>query len=289
MVFSKIKKSPILVTGAFGMLGSDLVEEISRVWGKDSVIPTDSRDLDITDRHQVEKFFKHNSISYVINAAAYTDVDGAENEREKAYRINFLGPKNLVEAANPIGIPVVHFSTDYVFDGTGNRPLTEEDKPNPPRPNYYGETKLLGEEAVLKNPINLVLRLQWLYGKKRERFTILKSKSSFTPFEDQWGAPTWTRDVCRVVTQLIQSEAQGLFHFAYDDFANWFEVYSFVRDELKLQTTLLPKKLSEVSLPAKRPNYGVMSNKKLLSSLGMSSMGSWKSSLREFLQTLSTQ
>ncbi len=286
MLVSKKQPFPLLVTGASGMLGSDLVEEIVMSRGRQGVLSTDSKTLDITHRTQVENFLHKNPISYIINAAAYTDVDGAEKEREKAYLINVVGPKNLAEVAGSFGIPVIHFSTDYVFDGTLNRPLTEEDEPNPPKPNYYGETKLLGEREVLQNPANLVLRVQWLYGKRRERFSSLRNKEKFTPFEDQWGAPTWTRDVSRTVVKLIEQKAKGLFHFAYDDFASWAEVFAFVCDEWHLSTQLLPKKSSDINLPARRPSYGVMANRKLLAQLGEKTMGSWQTSLREFLKTI---
>lgn len=286
MSFKNFKKGPILITGSRGMLGSDLVQELSDRWGTSSIVATDHNTLDITDAVQVEYFLKSQPASVIINAAAYTDVDGAETDREKAYSVNAIGPRNLTEIAHKRGVPVVHFSTDYVFDGNQNRPFTEEDLPFPAKPNYYGETKLIGELAVLKNPMNLVLRVQWLYGNQRERFSVLKEKETFTPFDDQWGAPTWTRDVSRIVMDLIETDAKGLFHFAYDDFATWFDVYSFVKNELNLKTQLIPKKVSDINLPARRPKYGVLSNKKLLSHLGRQSVGSWKTSLKEFLNQL---
>lgn len=286
MSANKFKVLPILVTGAGGMLGSDLVETLSKAWGNNAIVPTDFKELDITNLRKVDEFVGRYSFSGIINAAAYTDVDKAETEREKAYRLNMVGPQNLTIVASKLQIPVIHFSTDYVFDGLAHRPLTEEDVPCPPKPNYYGETKLLGEMEVLKNPNNLVLRLQWLYGKQSDRFSVLREKKIFTPFEDQWGAPTWTRDVSRTVVELMESNAKGLFHFSYDDFTNWFEVFSFVKAELNLTTELTPKKSSDVHLPARRPTYGVMSNKKLLTQLGKKSMGSWKTALKEFLSQI---
>jgi dTDP-4-dehydrorhamnose reductase len=286
MTFISSEKAPILVTGANGMLGGDLVEAFSAKWGSKSVVATDYLELDITQLSQVENFLQKKQFSYIVNAAAYTEVDRAEKERDKAYLINVVGPENLSAVANNLGIPVVHFSTDYVFDGSAKVPLTEKDTPRPCRPNYYGETKLLAEKEILKNPMNLVLRIQWLYGKKRERFTALRNKSEFTPFVDQWGAPCWTQDVSRVVVELIEQRATGLFHFAYDDYANWFEVYELVVKELDLSTRLIPKKTAEVNLPAQRPLYCVMSNKKLLHQLGRTSLGSWKDSLRTFLKSL---
>ncbi len=286
MIQEAFLRHPILITGVRGMLGSDLLEILTDRWGSKGVIGTTSSDLDITNLEQIKNFLKNHSVSYIVNAAAYTDVDKAEQEREKAFLVNVMGPKYLCEAANELGIPVIHFSTDYVFNGAPKAPLSEEDTPSPLTPNYYAETKLQGEKAVLRNTINLVLRVQWLYGKKKERFTQLKNKSEYFAFEDQWGAPTWTRDVSQTVCELILQKAHGLFHFAYDDHASWAQVFSFVCEQKGYSTKIIPKRMSELNLPAKRPQYCVMLNKKLLHQLGRKQMGSWKNSLSEFLFSL---
>lgn len=282
----KCLSAPILVTGSRGMLGRELVEAFCTRWGAKSVIGLDSSGLDITQPLKVLECFKNQPISFLVNCAAYTDVDKAETERERALAVNAVGPKVLSNVASSFGVPIIHFSTDYVFSGSKVEPLTEEDIPSPPKPNYYGETKLLGERAVLEQSSNIVLRVQWLYGKSKERFSHLKDRSEFYPFDDQWGAPTWCRDVSQVVCDLIEKKAKGLFHFAYDDFATWYDVYQFVCNEMGYSTQLIPKKIAELNLPAKRPRYGMMSNKKLLRELGRESMGSWKIALREFLRTL---
>ena len=187
------------------MLGSDLTSFFKDAIGADQVCATDYDTLDITVADSVKKKLGDLMPGLVINAAAYTDVDGAECNREAAYRLNVIGPKNLADACSLFGSKLIHFSTDYVFDGTGNRLWTEEDMPNPS--NYYAETKLQGEEAVRRHRDSLVIRLQWLYGGKRDRFTILKKRESFTPFSDQYGAPTWTREVCKTVKELSALDA----------------------------------------------------------------------------------
>ncbi|NBX93547.1 MAG: dTDP-4-dehydrorhamnose reductase [Proteobacteria bacterium] len=274
---------PILITGAKGMLGT----ELSTHFSAQDLVCTDSDRLDITNKREVAQLIQKIRPRWVINAAAYTNVDKAEIEREQAYAINTLGPKNLSEVCEDLGSSLIHFSTEYVFNGKSERPWTEEDLPEPLTPNFYAETKLLGDRAVLESKQNLVVRVQWLYGAKRERFSGLKKLKEFTPLSDQFGAPTWVRDVAQIVSQLMSKDAAGLFHFAYDDHASWLEVYEFVKKEWDLPVRLIPKRSEELNLPAKRPLYGVMSNKKLKAFLGVEKIGSWKDSLRQFLGLVS--
>ncbi len=281
--YSKIP-TPVLITGAYGMLGSDLVEICTKHFGASNVFATDYDTLDITNLEKVNAALSEKKPKLVINAAAYTDVDKAETEREKAFLINTTGPKVLATACAAKDIKLVHFTTDYVFSGEGNTPWVETDKPNPPKPNYYGETKLWGEQEVAKFEKNLILRVQWLYGKKRDRFTTLKDKKVFTPFMDQYGAPVSTEHLCQVLMEMLSLDAKGLYHFAYDDYTTWAGVYEFVKKELNLSTELIPKKSAEVKLPATRPLFGAMSNKKLLALLGRDKMGSWKDHLSAFLK-----
>ncbi|MBI1861667.1 MAG: dTDP-4-dehydrorhamnose reductase [Deltaproteobacteria bacterium] len=269
----------ILITGAQGMLGSDLLPECERVFGADNVIGFGRGELDITSFQSVSRMFADVKPTIVVNSAAYTNVDGAEVDRDAAHEINCVGPENLAKVAAALGARLIHFSTDQVFDGERKRPWLETDEPNPL--NQYATTKLAGERAVLAAGPHVILRVQWLYGEKKERFSQLRSKELFTPFADQVGAPTWTRDIARVVPKLIQSE--GLFHFAYDDAASWADVFAFVKEEWKLKVRLEPKQTKDVPLPARRPLYCVMSNQKLKRELNLDQLGSWKDSLREFL------
>lgn len=266
------------------MLGSDLFAHFKERYGAEKVIGTDYDTLDITNATAVEEYIGRLRPSWIVNAAAYTDVDKAETERELALALNATGPKVLANAAKRFDARFVHFSTEYVFNGESTRPWTEEDIPNPAQPNHYAETKLLGERAALAYEGSLLLRVQWLYGEKRDRFTPLRTKAVFTPFIDQLGAPTWTREVAKTVSLLMDKGASGLFHYAYDDSASWFEVYELVKSELGLSTELIPKRSSEVKLPAKRPLYGVMSNRKLCAYLGVAGLGSWKKPFKEFLE-----
>jgi len=278
-------KCPVLITGAKGMLGSDIALVLKKLIGPEEVYETDYLDLNILDPRALDHKVNEIKPHWIINTAAYTDVDKAETERDFAYQVNVVGPQNLTAAAKKVRAKLVHFSTDYVFSGEGDKPWVETDEPHPITPNWYAETKWRGDQAVLSEPRNLILRVQWLYGRKRERFSLLRSKDSFTPFVDQFGAPTWTADIAGILTKLLEKEASGLFHFAYDDFTNWFEVYDLVKKEWKLDTKLIPKKSAEVKLPAKRPLNGRLSNQKIKDFLGVRSLGSWKDSLIKFLHT----
>lgn len=276
---------PILVTGAGGMLGWDLTVLFRRLFGESAVIVADRKTFDITSNEIVGKKLREMKPSIVLNAAAYTDVDGAEREPDFATQINGTAVSFLVRACQDVGAKFVHFGTDQVFDGKGQSPRTEEDIPHPV--NSYGRSKLLGENAALSDARSLVLRVQWLYGERKDRFSTLKQRDLFTPFSDQYGAPTWTKHVAEVVADLLTLDATGLYHFSYDDYASWADVFAFVKQEWKLPVRLEPALTADRKLPAERPRFSVMSNKKLIQRLGKNGMGSWKEPLRKFLALVS--
>jgi len=266
----------ILIAGAQGMLGSDLMSTFSG-----QAVGLGRAELDVTDEDSVARAFEKHQPTVVINAAAYTNVDGAESERDTAWRGNVLAPQWLARYCAKSGAQLIHFSTDQVFDGKKGTPYLETDATHPL--NVYATTKLEGEMAALEYPNALVLRVQWLYGRRKDRFTILKDKALFTPFADQYGAPTWTAHLSEVVAKLVDAKAQGLFHFAYDDYASWAEVFAFVKEYMGYSVELQPRPTSEVKLPAARPLFSVMSNRKLCAALGIEKLGSWKTKLAEFL------
>ena len=266
------------------MLGSDVLTECVKVFGHDSVIGYSHEELDITSKQSIRFAFNSSQPQFVINCAAYTNVDSAEIYRNEAHEINVLGAENLAHMCRESDAKLIHFSTDQVFDGMSNRPWIETDKPNPL--NYYAQTKWEGEMRVMSQGDHIIIRVQWLYGQKKERFTQLKGKKIFTPFSDQRGAPTWTRNIAQVIPKLLGS--QGIFHFAYDDSASWTDVYQYVKETMGYSVTLEPKKTEEAKLPATRPLYCVMSNGKLKKELKVSTLGSWRVALAEFLEILST-
>ena len=272
---------PILIAGASGILGTDLSLRLPATFGGKQVISLSRTQLDIASWDSVRAVMRDLRPRVVLNAAAYTNVDGAESDRETAYRVNVAGVENLANLCDEVGARLVQFSTDQVFDGTGSRAWTEEDQPNPL--NHYAETKLLGEEKALRLANALVIRVQWLYGRKKDRFTLLRDREIFTPFSDQFGAPMYVWHLANWTVQLIEKDASGIFHVSYDDFASWAEVYQFVIEVMGFKTRLVPKTSEEIPLPAKRPKFSVLSNQKVRTFLGQPSLGSWKDALNEFL------
>ena len=281
--FSELSKSasPVLIAGAGGMLAWDLNRTFSDLVGQQSTIALSRAELDIANPESVEAAFQKYQPKVVLNAAAYTQVDKAEAERDLALAGNCTGPGLLAEACRRRGIPFVHYSTDQVFDGSLERPQREDDRPNPL--NWYAGSKFEGEKKVLTYDQSLIFRVQWLYGEKKDRFSPLKQKEVFSPFADQFGAPTWTKKIAEITAEMLAKKESGLFHLSYDDYASWADVFDFVKQTWKLPLRLEPQITAKLNLPAKRPLFSVLSNAKLSSVLGRS-MGSWKKPLAEFLQ-----
>lgn len=271
----------ILITGSRGMLAWDLIRVFEHAFPDARLHAMDREALDITSAASIRAAFEKTSPTWVVNAAAYTNVDGAESDREKAHAVNARGPELLAAECIARSARLIHFSTDQVFDGSVDRPRTEEEPTAPS--NYYAATKLEGEKHVLAAESSLVLRVQWLYGERKDRFSPLRQKTLFTPFADQYGCPTWTKKLAEITAILLQMDARGLFHIAYDDYASWAEVFEFVKQEWNLPLQLKPQLTADLRLPANRPLFSVLSNRKLKEFLGVAVLGSWKAPLREFL------
>ncbi|MCB9254626.1 MAG: dTDP-4-dehydrorhamnose reductase [Bdellovibrionaceae bacterium] len=271
---------PCLITGAKGLLGS----EFARALDSKSIHALDKSQLDVTNRDSIWRVFERIQPRWVIHTAAYTQVDAAETNREAAHRLNAEGVKTLVEACREYQSRLVHFSTDQVFDGRKDSPYVETDETHPS--NYYAQTKLESEREALALADALVLRVQWLYGAARPRFTHLETRSEFSAVCDQVGAPTWTRDVVRLTLQLLERNKGGLYHVSYDDYASWLEIFELVKAKLGYSVNIQSVTTAELNLPAGRPLNARLSNEKLKKALGVSSVGSWETSLLEFLAGL---
>lgn len=249
----------LLITGAQGQLGLALQDEFV----DHEVVAWGSADLDVSQLESVRKALKDIRPDIVINAAAFTQVDQAETNQEAAYRGNALGPRNLARATQETGIPLVHFSTDYVFDGCHSRPYHEFDRTNPR--SVYGQSKLAGEVEVQKNnPKNFIIRTAWLYHVVRKNFprTILRlaNQDQVRVVNDQFGSPTYAPHLAKAVSQLIETDAYGTFHLAGSGGTNWYDFTQALYQASCIQTAVVPITSADYPLPAPRPAYSVLTS-----------------------------
>ncbi|MCX7816440.1 MAG: dTDP-4-dehydrorhamnose reductase [Syntrophales bacterium] len=275
----------ILILGHRGMLGSDLTKRLSI----DYEVTGIGRDyFDITSLPSCEKILREAKPDIVINAVAYTDVDKAENDRENCFQVNTQGVKHLAMLCGDKAIPLVHFSTDYVFDGTKSIPYTEEDTPNPV--NVYGLSKAAGEKYIVQYCKDfLIIRTAWLYGQNGRNFvkTILEmaqKKKNLRVVSDQFGSPTWTWDLAGAVKLLLEGNKRGIFHITNRGSCSWYE---FAKKILAFAgvTDVQVEPISSVQLnrPARRPQYSVLSNRKFAEATGKT-LRFWQFALEEFLK-----
>ncbi|MEI8192070.1 MAG: dTDP-4-dehydrorhamnose reductase [candidate division NC10 bacterium] len=271
----------ILVTGARGMLGSDLVP-ILQDEGHE-VLAWDLEELDITRREDVFAALETERPQTVINCAAYTNVDGAETERETAYAVNALGVQNIALACAKIDCELMQISTDYVFDGTKRTPYLPLDQPNPI--NWYGYTKYAGEKFAEWHCSRFyIVRTSWLYGKHGKNFvqTILrlaKERDHLEVVDDQVGAPTHTKSLSRFLANLIGTGRFGIHHFTDDtgQGISWFEFAQEIVKQVGLPTMVRHIKTKQMPRPAKRPSYSTLA-------ILTNPLVDWKAELHKYLK-----
>lgn len=250
----------ILVTGALGMLGQDVVAEFQS--RKCTVVAKDHQSLDITNLEQVNQSIGDYKPAIVINCAAYTNVDKAEFEAQQAYLINGLGPRNLALACKKIGAALVQISTDYVFDGRQKHPYGVYDLTNPL--NIYGKSKLWGERAV-RDILKSVyfVRTSWLFGCGGRNFveTIIElgeKDKSIQVVDDQFGCPTFTEDLARAVADLVQTDCYGIYHITNQNQTNWFKFAETIFQKCNVQNEIVSCPTKEMDRPAKRPCFSLL-------------------------------
>jgi len=276
----------ILVIGAKGMLGRDLVEVLSDQtdW---EVLGWDIDEIDIREEQGTIAKIDSARPETVINVAAYTDVDGCELDEEKAFAINAEGMRHVALGALKCNAKVVYLSTDYVFDGKKREPYLEDDSPNPI--NVYGFTKLKGEQYArdLVKDV-LIVRTQWLYGRHGKNFiaSILRGareKGVLSIVDDQIGSPTYTVDLAKAIAVLIRHDTRGIYHVANGDLCTW---HAFGLAILKLSgltdVKVIPISSEDLGRPAARPSYSVLNTEKLKREIGMN-MRPWLEALEEYL------
>ena len=254
-----MKFPKLLITGAQGQLGQALQAQFV----DHEVIAWDIQDLDICQLEQVRTAVNHIRPDIVINAAAFTQVDQAETHQEAAYRGNALGPRNLALATNEMNIPLLHFSTDYVFDGSQSRPYHEFDRPNPL--SVYGQSKLAGEKEVQKgNPRHFIVRTAWLYHIVGKNFpqTILRlaNQEEVRVVHDQFGSPTFAPHLAQAVSRLLDTEAYGTYHLSGSGGTSWYDFTKALYHVRGIQTSVTPITTAEYPLPAPRPAYAVLTS-----------------------------
>lgn len=250
----------ILVTGAGGQLGGALQE----VLAGGGLVARTRAELDIADLAAVRAAVRDVRPDIVVNAAAYNAVDAAESDVEGAYAGNALGPRNLAVATAAAGIPLLHVSTDYVFDGLGSRPYHEFDRPAPRT--VYGASKLAGEEAVRDlNPRHYVVRTAWLYHPRGANFantiTALGAvREEVRVVSDQYGSPTYVPHLAQAIARLLPSGAFGTYHLVNSGAASWYDFAAALFAELGLSTPVLPVSTADFPRPAPRPHYSVLTS-----------------------------
>ena len=268
----------VLVTGATGMLGSDLCPMLEDA-GFD-VIETTIEELDITDEQNVKDLLNDVKPDYVIHCAAYTNVDKAEEEPDKAELVNGVATKYIATACKENESVLIYISTDYVFDGTKNTPYEPEDQTTPV--NSYGLSKLHGEQAVEENCDRYyILRTSWLYGHHGKNFVetmiSLADKPEVMVVNDQIGCPTWTVDLADAIISFIDEDPEyGIYHACGGGSTTWYDFAKEIYNQAGLNVNLKPCTTEEFPRQAKRPKYSIMDNDGLLRD--------WKLALKEYLE-----
>ncbi|WP_208746800.1 dTDP-4-dehydrorhamnose reductase [Aquimarina algiphila] len=273
----------VLVTGSGGQLGQ-CIDKIKNEYPKLTLFFANSTILDITKKDRVSDFFEDKSFDFVINCAAYTNVEQAEKEPDKAFLVNAEGVKNLAFICEEKKSTLIHISTDYIFDGEKKMPYTEEDIPNPI--NEYGKSKLAGEQSIQQIAEKyFIIRTSWLYSEFGHNFfkTILKkseTEKQLTIVTSEMGTPTNANDLAKFVLDLIINNNQkyGIYHFSNLSEATW---YDFAKEILRVSgklDTIILKKTDNYPTFARRPKYSILSKQKLNSAFNLDILD-WKNSL----------
>lgn len=275
-----------LVTGAGGQLAREFSARLEKKAGH-SVVSFTRAQLDITDARMVADAFAHFSPDVVVNCAAYNQVDKAENDFDTALRVNAVAVRNLAVACRKASAFMIHFSTDYVFDGSKEALYTEDDVPHPL--NKYGDTKLAGER-VLADEFEqfLLFRVSWVFGPGSQNFLYklsewARDKKTLRVVADQVSAPTYTEDIVAASLEAWEKGARGLYHLTNSGYASRYEVARFYAEQAGLTALLLPVPTSFFPAAAQRPSFSAMSNAKLAALLGRP-LPHWRDGIERYIK-----
>ena len=283
-------KKNILVTGANGQLGMEF-RQLETAFTDYKFLFVSKDELSIKDTTSVEKYFEINEIDYCINCAAYTAVDKAETEKETAIEINVTAVGHLAAVCKKYNAAFFHFSTDYVFDGTAKAAYKETDTTNPV--NFYGQTKLAGEqEAIKQNENTIIIRTSWVYSSHGKNFvkTMLRlmcEKESIGVVNDQFGCPAYAADLAKAVMKIISSRhpAKGIYHYCNNGIISWFDFACEIKKLINSKCIVNAIDTASYPTPAKRPHFSALNTKKIKEQYGLNISG-WQESLQNCIRLM---
>ena len=277
----------VFVTGVKGQLGFDVVEELKRR-GMEA-IGVDIDEMDITDAISVDKVITEANPDAVIHCAAYTAVDAAEENVELCRKVNADGPLNIAKTCKKLDIPMIQISTDYVFDGEGVRPWDPDDECSPL--SVYGLTKYEGEQAVM-NTLDkyFIVRIAWVFGINGKNFvkTMLnlgKTRDHLTVVNDQFGSPTYTYDLAKLLVDMVQTDKYGIYHATNEGICTWYEFACEIFRLAGMNVKVDPVTSDNYPTKAKRPSNSRMSKEKLTEN-GFDKLPTWQSALERYIELL---
>lgn len=278
-----------LVTGVKGQLGYDVMNELAKR-GYEGV-GVDVEEMDITDAAAVDRVIKESKVDKVVHCAAWTAVDAAEDNIEMCRKVNALGTENIAKVCKELDIPMIYFSTDYVFDGEGTRPWEPDDPVVEPL-NVYGLTKYEGEQAVEKYLDKYyIVRIAWVFGVNGKNFikTMLnlgKTHDTITVVNDQVGTPTYTYDLARLVVDMLEKEEYGKYHVTNEGgYISWYDFAKEIFSQAGMNVNVVPVSAEEYKAKAKRPSNSRMEKKKL-EEHGFDRLPTWQDALSRYLREI---
>ena len=277
----------VLVTGVKGQLGYDVMNELAKR-GYEGV-GVDVDEMDITDARKVDEVITKAQVDKVVHCAAYTAVDAAEDNVELCRRVNAEGTENIAKVCKRLDLPMVYLSTDYVFDGEGERPWEPDDERDPL--NVYGQTKYEGELAVERNLDKyFIVRIAWVFGVNGKNFiktmlNLAQNHDTITVVDDQVGSPTYTYDLARLLVDMIETEKYGRYHATNEGLCTWYEFAKELFRQAGVDVKVVPVTSEQFQAKARRPHNSRM-NKDKLEAMGFQRLPSWQDALSRYLKII---
>lgn len=278
----------VLVTGVKGQLGYDVVNELEK--RGHIAVGVDVEEMDITDANAVNNVIKESNVGAVVHCAAYTAVDAAEDNKELCMKINVEGTENIAKVCKELDIKMIYISTDYVFDGMGERAWEPDDEVTTPL-NVYGLSKYEGELAVKKHLDKFfIVRIAWVFGVNGKNFikTMLRlgeERGAVSVVNDQFGSPTYTYDLARLLVDMLETDKYGIYHATNEGICTWYEFACEIFKVAKLDVKVTPVDSNEFPSKAKRPTNSRMSKDKLTEN-GFERLPSWQNALERYVEIL---